>query len=80
LFDDQKRRFPLGGDDGSSFFSVYKLISGMPRYARGDINARGKLKPRRDVTDLKEDDDPVGFGAAVCLKTVRFGGGGRPTL
>jgi hypothetical protein len=35
-----------------------------------------EARERREVADLKEDDDVVGFGD----ETVRFGGGGRPAL
>jgi hypothetical protein len=38
---------------------------------------RGKIKPRREVSDLEEDDDPIGFSAAISVETVHFVGGGR---
>jgi hypothetical protein len=35
-----------------------------------------EARERREVADLEEDDDAVGF----VEETVRFGGGGRPAL
>jgi hypothetical protein len=44
--------------------------------ARGGAEARGKIKPRREVSDLEEEDDPIGFSAAISVETTRFVGGG----
>jgi hypothetical protein len=49
-----------------------KLIPGMPLRRHGGVEAR----EWREVADLEEDDDTIGFGK----DTVRFGGGGRPAL
>jgi hypothetical protein len=60
------------GEDGGSSLGAQKLIPSMPLHGHGGVEAR----ERREVADLEEDDDTVGFGE----ETVRFGGGGRPSL
>jgi hypothetical protein len=72
FFADQKRRLPPGGDGGSSFFtsSVWKLILGKPCRPYDGAEARGILKPHREVADLEEADDPVGFGTAIGIETA----------
>jgi hypothetical protein len=77
FFNGRKCRFPRGEDGGSSFFGIRKLIPGKPCRARGGAEARGKIKPRREVSDLEEDDDPIGFSVAISMETARFVGGDR---